>query len=1311
MKQTCTLRHRRWWVICALWCFSALLTWAGPTAGKYYTFTSVAHQLNLSNDGSSSNGDGYIGDTPAASDPAQVFQLVDAGNGALVIYNPSYEKAMDWAMESKWQPLQWTLNKANINQRMLFEAVSGKSDVYRIRPEKMPNGWPEAYLGIKSNGNVYLDFEITSSNVEFKLTEIPDFTPVKPKRVEWQDETVFAINKEVGHATFIPYATTDKLKADARFKKAWLTPEHAEFLNLNGTWKFKYAPDAAKRDTAFVKNDFDPAAWDDIDVPSCWEMKGYDKPIYVNVDYIFEDNPPYIRLRSKYKGQVDPNPVGSYRRDFTLPAGWDSKRIFLHFDGIYSGAYVWVNGHYIGYTEGANNDAEFDITRALHTGKNNVSVQVIRWTDGSYLEGQDIFHMSGIHRDVYLVATPKVFVRDHVITAALNAGTNYTTGSMNVSLEIDNRDKTNVSKQLVVTLLAPDGTEVKKAEQNVQLTSADVAKTVDFKLSGLSGLKTWNAETPNLYMVVVSQKDDQGKEEMVFSTPYGFRTVEIKNSLVYINGRRVFFKGVDTQDTHPETGRTIDVATMLKDITMMKRANVNTVRTSHYPRQAKMNAMFDYYGLYVVDEADVECHKNWMDNNGNNQRGNANIISERESWKPFMIDRTVRMVLRDRNHPSIIIWSLGNESGAGNNFVATHNAVRKLDKRPIHYEGATNAGRHADGITDIFSEMYPSLDHVRNYSNNNPASQPYFMCEYDHAMGNSIGNLREYWDIIESSSKGMGGCIWDWVDQAIYDPQLLKQGKKRLTTGYDYPGPHQGNFVDNGVINAMREWSPKLEEVKKVYQYVTFRFTPTDKQLTVRNNYAFINLSGFTLDYSVLKDGVEVEKGNLNLPGLTPKSNGKVNIPFQTVTNQDHDYHLNVYLRLKGETSWAPAGYVIAAEQFELARRANVPARASENAEPLKVKNNTRNVVVSNDRMSLTFDRITSQLIEWSYNGIPVIVSGKGAVYDNFRWIENDAPYTSIPYRNYGANMRPAENALKNAVPTVTSSNGGKTVVVKATRSALVPTTLTYILHADGAVDLKVDMDPTSTPSEGLCRLGVNMGFDRRYSLMNYTARGPLENYVDRCEGTFFGNYVLPVDSNLTTYARTQSCGNRMGLRRLDLTDAEGNGIRVLTEGQVDFSVLPYDDRDLINVEHDWELAPSTCNTAHFDYYQKGLGSGSCGPKTLQKYLVPTDKKVSYTLHFSPLGHLSTGISNTPLATRILPSVITLSGEDTAVVHGNLKNYAAAYVYDLKGIQRFPVQLSDADQAVFSTAGLTKGVYFLHLICADGRADNIKWVK
>lgn len=1258
-----------------------------PVDKGYYTLTNPFTELRIDNGGSSSN-DSYIIARPIDDkSDTQVWQFLKEGD-SYVLYTPFYRKAIDLALRGKRDPLQWRLDPSNPNQQMMLEAVQGKPGVFRLRAK-----YGDEYLALGRDNDVTLSY-FKNESTEFRIEP----SALRPPAIvgnEWENEAVFGVNKEEAHATFMPYASTSALKADARYAQPWLTPTKAKFLDLNGQWDFFYAPDARKRDTTFVKDNFDSSKWDKITVPSCWEMKGYDKPLYINVDYIFENDPPYIRLKNRYKNQVDENPVGSYRRTFNLPEGWEKDRVFLHFDGIYSAAYVWVNGKFVGYTEGPNTDSEFDVTQHVRKGNNNVSVQVIRWSDGSYLEGQDMFHMSGIHRDVYLYATPRTFVRDHYITSHLIPTMKYKSGSMKVQLEMDNRDAQAASKHLVLTLLDPKGQEVAKREQTVKLKQGEKKSTIALSEIVLSNISPWTAETPALYTLIVSQLDEQGKEEMAFATKYGFRHIEIRDQVVKINGQRVMFKGVNNQDTHPVEGRTMDVATMLRDVKLMKQANINMVRTSHYPRAAKMYAMFDYYGIYCMDEADIECHKDWSDNGEHR----PSAITNRPEWEAAYVDRATRMTLRDRNFPSIIFWSLGNESGGGRNFTPTYDAVRKLDTRPIHYEGATRA--YKPRATDIFSRMYPSLKEVEEQANDNWAQQPFFMCEYAHAMGNSVGNLREYWELLENSSCGIGGCIWDWVDQSIYDPQLLKQGKKRLTTGYDYPGPHQGNFVCNGLVDAERQWTPELTEVKKVYQYVKFTsFNAASKNFTIQNRYNFQTLDDLELRYTVLRDGEEVETGTIALPTILPGNSHSLKAPYTTETTDGADYHLNLALCFKAANSWAEAGYAIATEQFRIAERKTLPTVvASSSAQPLKVEKDAagHTLRVHNDHLDMAYDFRSSQLVSWNYHGTNILAHHGGPRFDTFRWIENETPYKSftIPYD--------LDNELTNVAPKVQPSSDGRKVTISATRGGLAESTLVWDIYADGTVDLKVTITPRG--SNKLRRLGVEMNFDKAFTDYQYTARGPWENYVDRCEGSFFGSYASTTERSLVPYSRTQSQGNHMGLRTLKLSDGKGALLRIDTEGQVDFSYLPYSDRELLAVQHYWELGKSQHNVAHFDVYQEGVGNGSCGPGTIEKYKCPKSGAYHYKLRFRPEGRLLTGLSQ---AVSDKGEFKVQTSEGQLWVSGQLDGFSHLSLLDLGGSTQLHHRLSGGSTAMISTGQLLPGVYLLRLLRPNGTGKTIK---
>lgn len=737
----------------------------------------------------------------------------------------------------------------------------------------------------------------------------------RPK-VYWEDETRFAENKEDGHATYLPYPNEQAMVDDRAFYDTpWVANRSESFRSLNGDWRFHFVPEPSQRPTDFYKEDYDVSGWATIPVPSNWEMQGYDRPIYANVEYPHANIPPFIDARRGFNDggkNYGINPVGSYVRTFEVPENWTGKRTFIHFGGIYSAAFVYLNGKYVGYTQGANNVAEFDITSYLKRGKNRLAVQVFRWSDGSYLECQDMFRMSGIFRDVYLYNTPLVSVRDHYITASLDKQAAYRNGTMKVRLALDNRDRLKGTKEVMVRLFTPEGKLLTEAAKNIRYTDTQTLSTAEFEFP-LNNLTLWTAETPELYTVHVVQRA-AGKDEMAFSTKFGFRDIEIRGSLVYINGQRVFFKGVNRHDSHPLYGRAVTTESMLQDVLLMKQNNINTIRTSHYPNDAKMYTMFDYFGLYTMDEADLEDHANQS-------------ISDMPSWIPAFVDRIDRMILRDRNHPSVIFWSLGNEAGGGSNFQACYDAAKKLDSRPVHYEGTRDEKAYGGNrFSDLYSKMYPGMKWMNEHVNS--FDKPMFICEYAHAMGNAIGNLKEYWESIESSTSTIGGAIWDWVDQAIYEPNEIKKGIYRLHTGYDFPGPHQGNFCSNGIIPATREESPKLKEVKAVYQYVHFGncdINPKGKEVTVHlcNTYDFLSLDHFYLRWNAVVDGVELPADSINLSAVAPDDSLAINLKLNGITvkqaaKKGQELMLNVAVCLKEAQPWAPAGHLLSHYQYTL---------------------------------------------------------------------------------------------------------------------------------------------------------------------------------------------------------------------------------------------------------------------------------------------------------------------------------------------------------------------------------------------------------
>jgi beta-galactosidase len=1206
---------------------------------------------------------------------SQIWQLMASDvSSAYVIKNTVYGMAIDYALGNLKYPLQWTSNKGNANQQIYFQIVNGKDSVVQLYAL---SGTTKYYM--RANSSSYTN-ETTDASDEYTYFTLKQISgPSLAYNNVWENQTVFAINKETAHATYIPYSSTDEMMADSFFKKPWLTPVSECVMNLNGNWKFKFVdrPSLRPGESDFYGNNVDVSSWDNISVPSCWEMKGYDTPIYTNVEYAFYDNPPFIRMQSNYSGQYGPNPVGSYRRTFSLPDGWNDKRVFIHFDGIYSCAFVWINGNYVGYSQSANTDAEFDITKYVHSGDNNVSVQVLRWCDGSYLEGQDMFHMSGIHRDVYLYATPKVFVRDHYITSILNAASQYKSGSMNVALDIDNRDKVSSKKTIQVELLDSVGVKVASASQSVTFTMADTIKHINLKIDALSNLNLWNAENPYLYTVVVRQLNDNDNEEQVFSTKYGFRNISISGMLVYVNGKQTYFKGVNTQDTHPLYGRSIDMPTMLKDITMMKQANMNIVRTSHYPRQPKMYAMFDYFGLYVMDEADVECHKNWSDG--------ASMTND-TTWQAQYVDRTIRMVLRDRNHPSVIFWSLGNESSDGVCFNATYKATKALDPRIIHYEGA---GGKAN--TDLFSVMYPDLSGVSYFSAGNTNGKPFFMCEYAHAMGQAVGNLQEYWDIIEGSKAGIGGCIWDWVDQSIYRASDIKNGffKKNgynyYMSGYDFPGPNQGNFVNNGIITADRAWTAKLTEVKHVYQYVNLSsFNSTSKTLIIKNKYVFTSMDKFYLKYVILRDGNEVESGTKNLPSVSPGGIFTVSIPYTTDCTQSGEYMINFYVCMKNSTSWAPADYCVADNQFIIKSRESSLPVVLESGDELTLSSTSSSSLISNSLFNISFDG-KGNITAWKFNNKDLINAGGGPVYNNFRWMDNDG--------NGDTDNGITSSVLKSLTMSDDKKYCDAEVSVNGTKCNYL---LQYRIHSTGVVDMKALFSPVVAD---LRRIGLALTFTKGYENVEYYAKGPWSNYIDRQSGSYFGRYVTTVNDMFEPLPHPQTYGDRQGLRELMLENTTtGDTIKIETLGQVSFSLSHYNETKFSTYQlHPWDLVKLAPIYAHFDYMQRGIGNGSCGPSTIDKYKCPTSGTYSYSLRFIPVKKSPTdGIVNTVSNSRH-----TLKYDrnmQKIICYGTFEKDTNIEICNLGGVCISKIKCVKGDGPVYiSTSGQPQGVYIVKI--------------
>ena len=1114
-------------------------------------------------------------------------QNFDDGGG-----NPAIDYLLQWtAVVGVWN-----------NARFRFEPVEGERAYRILSASKQKAG---KMYALREGRMMLVPYDAADQSAWFTFAEVEKPKIESPK---WEDETIFEENKERAVATYMPYENEAAMLADAEYYATpWTVPVNSRYQSLNGNWKFNLVSEPSQRPLTFFENGFDDSAWDEIPVPSNWEMHGYDLPIYCNVEYPHSNTPPFIKARPYYNDNgknYGINPVGSYTHTFTVPEEWDGRRTFIHFGGIYSAAFVWLNGQYVGYTQGANNVAEFDLTPYIYKGKaNRLAVQVFRWSDGSYLECQDMFRMSGIFRDVYLYNVPTVSVRDHYIHAEYDGAVGDMKTKTNVELTIDNRDGLAGKKQIEVSLYDPAG--VKVAEQTIETVHAADKKEVAAKAQlELANPLMWDAENPHLYTVRVVQKDAEGREEMAFSTKHGFRYIEIKNSLMYVNGEKVLFKGVNRHDSHPLYGRAVPTESMLEDVLLMKRNNINTIRTSHYPNAARMYAMFDHYGLYCCDEADLEDHANQS-------------ISNMKSWVPAFVDRIERMVYRDRNHASVIMWSLGNEAGYGRNFADCYDAARRCDmatdatsRRPIHYEG-TRGGRDFGGedYSDFYSKMYPGMAWMQR--NTNDLDKPMFLCEYAHAMGNAIGNLREYWDYMEASNACIGGCIWDWVDQAIYDPQEIKQGVHRLHTGYDYPGPHQGNFCSNGVIPATRHEGAKLKEVKAAHQFVKFDVKKVNAKknratVAITNDYDFTSLDAFNLVYDVVKEGRVVATRTVKLPAVKPHDTwtGDIKLPkanLKKAKANKEETMLNLRLVRRHATVYSKAGHEEALAQFTLVERGDLP-KIEAKGEHILATSSLHEVMVGNDKVQATFDAETGRLTALAFEGRNIIADGQGFLYDNHRWIEND---------RYGN----TSNGLDAKGSIEVTEKDGNTIIKTRRTGSLCDTEINYIIYPQGVVDVEA----TFVPKSGhLRRAGLVCMVDSSLHNVDYYAYGPWENYCDRKDGTIVGRYTTTVAEMPERYVKPQMTGGREGLRQLTLRDDEGFGITIETEGTVAFSALQYTDEDLMNAQHFWEMQARPYTVLHLDAWTRGVGNASCGHDvdTLPEYRVP-NKKMTYTLRIS----------------------------------------------------------------------------------------------
>lgn len=1019
----------------------------------------------------------------------------------------------------------------------------------------------------------------------------------KSKLNDWENPELFGINKCPGHATLMPY----------RDEKSALQCEAERspfFRSLNGEWKFSIYQTPESLPESFYDTEYDVSGWDNIEVPGNWTMQGYDKPIYTNVKMPFDPNPPFV--------PKDDNPTGIYRTDFEVPKEWDGRQIFICFGGIESVLYVWVNGEFSGFAKDSRLPAEFDITDCVNPGSNTVTAEVIRWSDASYLEDQDHWWMTGLHRDVFLWSAPKVHIWD--FKADTNLDAEYVNAELAVTARIaDYQSVENLKEYTVAMQLYDDEKNPVLAEPMIEeVVPAGWGPAKTELKAPVENPKKWSAEEPNLYTLVLSLKDPSGNVVEYESARIGFRSVAVQKQQLLINGQPVLVKGVNRHDHHDTRGKAVTVQSMIDDILLMKKFNVNAVRTAHYPNPEKWYDLCDEYGIYVVDEANVECHAVY------------DQLTNDPMWSNAFLERGKRMVERDKNHPSVIIWSLGNESGYGPNHNAMAGWIRGYDKtRPIHYEGIMHHFPWPRHGSDILCPMYPTIFHQENetYRNaledlpNDHYGRPGIMCEYAHSMGNSTGNLKEYWDMIESTHGLQGGFIWDWVDQGI--KKTDENGVEYWAYGGDFGDEiNDQNFCINGLIWPDRTPHPAMYEFKKVIQPVGITTRDIDKGLfTITNKNWFTDMMWLRGYWELTCDGKTITSGELGQLAIQPQQSADLPISFEMPSAANAgEYFLNISFKLAEDTSWAEKGHEVAWEQITLPLRTNVAKTVMlPDAPAIELNETESSVDLQNKIFSMSIDKSTGIISSYSFKGVPLLLTGPAL--NIWRAPTDNDGIKNRDEENEGKDLckwlKAGYNCLDFEKPQITVVQPEEMVVSIKIQSRVRPQgesgpilqDHTYTVYGNGEV-LMENAVATTKKIPNLPRMGLSMTVPGGFENVAWFGRGPHENYIDRNFGARVGFYESTVDDMYVPYIMPQAYGNRTDVRWMSLTNKKGIGLVAVSAGPMEFTVSHFNADDLYKAQHTNELVRRDEIILELDHIQAGLGGASCGPATLEQYTV-----------------------------------------------------------------------------------------------------------
>ncbi len=1051
-----------------------------------------------------------------------------------------------------------------------------------------------------------------------------------------ENPAVISENKEDAHATFHSY-NSSKAALDNDISNS------ENYQLMNGMWKFKWVKTPVERSLDFMKPEIDVTSWNDIKVPSNWEVEGYGIPIYVNHQYEFADFKAPISKEMefidgrypKHPGKVpsDYNPVGSYRKDFELTHNWDDKEVFLHIGAMKSGGFLWVNGKYVGYSQGSKLPAEFNITKHLKSGKNSIALQIYRFTDGSYLECQDFWRISGIERDVYLYAQPKTRIRDFEVQSLLDAS--YLNGKFNLKIDFHNHNGKKQKIKVNYKILDSDKKQVINETKEFEFKNPSA---IEFSTT-INNVKKWSAEHPNLYTLIITTTDKKGNTIESIPTKIGFRTVEIKQGLLLFNGQRITLKGVNTQEHNPETGHVVSEEQIIRDITLWKENNINAARLSHYPQQEKFYELCDIYGIYVVDEANIESHGMYY---------GEHSLAKKPEWQNAHVDRMTRLVARDKNHPSVIIWSMGNEAGNGINFFEGYKAIKNLDasKRPVQYERAYKVEDgnlfDMDWNTDIIVPQYPSPTTFENIGKN-LTDRPFIPSEYAHAMGNSTGNFQDYWDVIEKYPNLQGGFIWDWVDQSIW--KINEKGEKYYAYGGDFGEnmPTDNNFLNNGIVFPDRTPQPGLFEVKKAHEFINFKnmgITRNNEiRVLVENLYDFTNLSHFNFEAKIKADGKIIATIPIESIDVVPHTSKLVRIPLESIKQVSNtEYFVEISAKTKNAWDILPAGFEVAHEQLLLHNKMEWKPSILEQTGKVTVKEDKQKLTLSNDDFKVEFDKTQGKITTYSFKSTQYIKDGNGLKPNFWRAPTDNDLGNGMEVKNIAWKKASLEYKVQDfSIDKKTKPNAPIITITYNLPGVDTQFKSTYTVFPSGVISIANILNASKEESD-IPRVGMRMQIQKQFNQMTFFGNGPFENYQDRNAAAFTDLYKTTVSDQYVPYIRPQENGYKTGVRWAAFEDENANGLLVVSSKNnqqnlgLGASHTPNEDFDITDgldyskenpnanfSKHTIDIKEQDLVQLNIDMQQRGLaGDDSWYSKPQKEYQIDPSAVHSYQFYIIP---------------------------------------------------------------------------------------------